>query len=174
MCVCAYLVAPFARLFQWYEWGIRLVQHSVPVFMHTRLLEIQKEIRTHSEQVIQLCDEAATLLNCSETEPELVFDDEKRTIKWEGSYVKLSKKQFVFIKTLWNGKNHTATLDEIEETVWYQTVPAKKMFLVKNTIFALVNRLRNSVIVAEFPYHIESVRIDSDVELSGYRLVFKQ
>jgi hypothetical protein len=51
-----------ARLIQWYEWEIRLVHHSVPIFMLPYILEILRQISVHSQETAKLCSEVTAIL----------------------------------------------------------------------------------------------------------------
>jgi len=151
------------------------VQRSVPVSVRT-VLEISHDIDYHSKELVKLSAEIASVLNNSGTKPELFFDEQKHTIRWRAvdyaggsGSIKLSKKQFALIKTLWNGEDQAATLDKIEEAVYSET----ESFVKKQTLLMLVSRARNSVIGSGFPYEIERIKNAETAELSGYQLVCK-
>jgi hypothetical protein len=51
-------------------------------------------------------------------ESKLIFNVSKRTVTCEGQAVKLGSKSFLFLKTIWDGTNHRADFDTIEQKVW--------------------------------------------------------
>ncbi|GHT24538.1 hypothetical protein FACS189419_09520 [Planctomycetales bacterium] len=104
-------------------------------------------------------------------EPELFFDEQNRTVRWNGGAVKLCRKQFSFIQALWNGAKHSEQLDVLEEYVWQDRHTNKQPFVRRHTIFALAARTRKNVNNVNFPYKIESIKNFSTLELQGYQLV---
>jgi DNA-binding response OmpR family regulator len=147
--------------------------------MHARLLEIHHKIEICLQEVFTLRSEEAAILEMiqqqnRETAFELSFDERGRTIRWTGGMLKLSRKQFSLIKTIWNNGKRTETLDEIELAIWHDAGTDEKPFIGKNTLFALISRLRNSVSAINFPYEIESVKDGFTGELQGYRLTLKE
>jgi len=131
-----------------------------------RLLEISQEIAT-------LRDEQEKILKSllPETMPELCFDDLRRRIYWGGGSVKLGKKSYIFVKTVWLGEDHRAEFADLEENVWMQN-SEKKMFVDRSTVAMLVRHTRKNLKEANFPYEIESIKNFSSQELEGFRLVF--
>jgi len=131
-----------------------------------RILEINRQIdnlRQEQERIVQ------SLL--PDVEPELFFDDLRRRIYWGGGSVKLGKKAYMFIKTIWFGENHRAEFAELEENVWTQHVETE-MFVARRTVSMLVRHTQNNLTEANFPYKIEALKNFSNQELEGYRLVF--
>ena len=131
-----------------------------------RLLEINQEIaalRQEQEKILQ------SLL--PDTMPELFFDDLRRRISWGGGSVKLGKKSYFFVKTVWLGENHQAEFADLEENVWIQNTE-KRMFVDRSTVAMLVRHTRKNLTEANFPYEIESIKNFSSQELEGFRLVF--
>lgn len=130
-----------------------------------RVLEISRQIdalRREQEQIIR------SLL--PESEPELFFDDMRRRIYWGGGSVKLGKKAYFFIKTVWLGENHRADFAELEENVWTQHVETE-MFVARRTVSMLVQYTQKNLTEANFPYRIETLKNFSNQELEGFRLV---
>ena len=130
-----------------------------------RLLEIGDQIdalRREQERITKslLCD----------TESELRFDDHRRRVYWAGGSVKLGKKSYLFVKTLWFGENHQAELAELEENIWTQR-SATEGFIARRTVSALVLHTQKNLTEAYFPYEIEAVKNFSSRELEGFRLV---
>ena len=130
-----------------------------------RLLEIRRQVetlRSEQERLLQ------SLL--PDEEPELSFADHKRRISWAGGSVKLGKKSYQFVKTIWLGENHQVEFSELEESVWKKQL-AEKMFVSLQTVSMLARHTQKNLIEANFPYEIESIKNDSSRELEGFRLV---
>jgi hypothetical protein len=117
----------------------------------------------------------------------LSFKDASQMIFWSSGSIHLSPKQYLLVKTIWNTNNRTATLDAIEENIWHlkeKDDDESVMFIPRHTIFELVNRTRNSMYRANFPYKIVSNIVKQTVkqndkhcerrELQGYSLVAKK
>ena len=132
-----------------------------------RLLEISRQVealQSEQERLLQ------SLL--PDGEPELSFADHKRRISWAGGSVKLGKKSYLFVKTIWLGKNHQVEFSEVEESVWKKQL-AEKMFISLQTVSMLARHTQKNLIEVNFPYEIESIKNDSSRELEGFRLVFQ-
>lgn len=84
---------------------------------------------------------------------------------------KLSRKQFLFIKTLWNSRNRTADIETIEAAVWKDAGTTARPFITKHTILTLVHRAHEQVRRSAFPYEIETLKVSATVEIQGYQLV---
>ena len=104
------------------------------------------------------------------TEPELFFDDERRRIYWNGGSVKLGKKAYLFIQTVWLAENHRADFTELEENVWEEQM-ATGMFVPRHTVSMLVRHAQKLLIEANFPYKIEPIKNFSTRELEGFQLI---
>ena len=132
-----------------------------------RLLEINQEmaaLRCEQEQILK------SLLTNSE--PELSFDDQRRRIYWEGGSVKLGKKSYLFVKTVWRGENHQAEFAELEENVWLRHAETEEMFVDRCTVSMLARHTQKNLNEAHFPYLIEPIKNFSGRELEGFRFVF--
>ena len=130
-----------------------------------RLLEISRQIeslRCEQERLLQSL--------FPNTEPELSFDDNRRRIGWRSGSVKLGKKSYRFVKTIWLGENHQVEFAELEENVWGQQLK-KKMFVPLSTVAMLVRHTQKNLTEAHFPYKIEPIKNFSSRELVGFRLV---
>ena len=130
-----------------------------------RLLEIGNQIdalRREQDRIVQ------SLL--PDTEPELFFNDHLRRIYWDGGSVKLGKKSYLFVKTVWFGKEHQAEFAELEENVWMQRAESKT-FVARRTVSTLVQHTQNNLTEVNFPYKIEALKNFSSRELEGFRLV---
>jgi len=132
-----------------------------------RILEISRQINS-------LCNEQERLIQSllPDGNLELYFDDNKYRISWGSGYVKLGKKFYLFVKTIWLGKNHQVEFSELEESVWNKQREEKgKMFISQQTIPMLVQDTQKKLEEANFPYEIESLKNNSSQELEGFRLV---
>ena len=132
-----------------------------------RILEISRQmesLRSEQERLIQ------SLL--PDGDLELYFDDHKRRISWASGSVKLGKKFYLFVKTIWLGKNHQVEFSELEASEWNKQREEKgKMFISQQTVSMLVQHTQENLAEAGFPYEIESLKNDSNQELEGFRLV---
>jgi len=132
-----------------------------------RLLEINHQIDILREEHGQILQ---SLL--SETKPELFFDDPRRQIHWGGGLIKLGKKSYLFVKTIWLGENHQAELTELEENVWTEHLETET-FVDRCTVSMLVRHVQKNLNEANFPYKIETVKNFLSKELEGFRLVLR-
>jgi len=130
-----------------------------------RLLEINQQIdvlRSEQERIVR------SLL--PDAKPELFFEDHRRRIYWGGGSVKLGKKSYLLVKTIWIGEDHHAEFAEVEENVWLQHADTK-MFVHRCAVAMLVRHTQKNLKEANFPYEIEAVKNFSSRELEGFRLV---
>ncbi|MDR1491904.1 MAG: hypothetical protein LBT05_04190 [Planctomycetaceae bacterium] len=79
--------------------------------------EIRQEIDLHVRQLVTLLAEEdqiirQTLPESQNAEIPLQFDDVKRTISWFGGSVRLAKKQYLLVKTLWQSKEHRVPISQ--------------------------------------------------------------
>jgi len=131
-----------------------------------RLIEISRQVealRSEQERLLQ------SLL--PDSEPELYFADHKRRISWASGSVKLGKKSYLFVKTIWLGENHQVEFAELEESVWKKQL-AEKIFISLQTVSMLARHTQKNLTEVNFPYEIETIKNDSSRELEGFRLVF--
>jgi DNA-binding response OmpR family regulator len=148
--------------------------------MHAQLLEIRNKIDFYLQKILKLRNEETEMLNIlyqqgdTISEPTLIFDETNRTIRWSGGLATVSSKQFALLKTLYNGHNHTANIDELEEAVWSIAGSMEKPFYDIHSLSMLVCRTRKKVILYDFPYKIECVKTISTQQLQGYRLVLNK
>ena len=140
--------------------------HSMTVDGYLRrLLEVNSQmdvLRRELERLVRLL--------LPDEKPELSFDDLLRRIYWSGGSVKLGKKSYSFIKTLWYGDGHQAEIAELEENVWAQQM-ATKAFVARRTVSMLVRHTQKNLTETDFPYKIEPVKNFSSQELEGFRLI---
>lgn len=102
--------------------------------------------------------------------PELHFDDTRRTISWQDHNIRLGRKSYLFIKTLWNDKKHRAGIERVERIVFKVGDGHRKAFLSGNTLRSFVNRLRTELQKQAFPYELKNSRKNSTQEIRGYFL----
>jgi len=132
-----------------------------------RLLEI-------SQQIVTLCKEQERLLQVflPDGKQVLSFVDHKRQISWAGGTVKLGKKSYQFVKTLWLGENNQVEFSELEKSVWEKQLEEKeKKPISPLTVSKLVQDTQENLVEANFPYEIETLKNESSQELEGFRLV---
>ena len=133
-----------------------------------RLLEISQEMADLQREQSQILQSLIP-----GTVPELFFDDQRRRIYWGGGSVKLGKKSYLFVKTVWLGEGHQAEFAELEENVWMRHAETE-MFVDRSTVAMLVRHTQKNLTEANFPYEIEGIKNFSSRELEGFRLVFRE
>jgi hypothetical protein len=160
--------------------------------MYQRLEEIQKEIKEYEQSIVKLrllidslSSEASSIIAsviAAEVSNliELYFETDRRTITWNGGSLKLGHKSWLFIKTLWEGGRHVASVEKIEKVVWGGKVRKKRLVKVgnrtikadtipRNTLNSFLLRLRVHL-RGVFPYKIISVKSRETREIAAYRL----
>ncbi|GHT41928.1 hypothetical protein FACS189443_4320 [Planctomycetales bacterium] len=87
--------------------------------MNRQLLEIDSKIERHARAILVLENKKRKLYQSSSSaqneEVPLNFDDVGRTIRWNRGSIRLSKKPYLFVKTLWNAPRHRAEIDTLEK-----------------------------------------------------------
>ncbi|MDR1492095.1 MAG: hypothetical protein LBT05_05185 [Planctomycetaceae bacterium] len=158
--------------------------------------EIRQEINHLLQRFATVLTEEDEILRQTLPESEIAevplqCDDAKKTISWFDSSLRLSRKQYLLIKTLWESENHKADLTEIEEIVWEKELQGK-IAIERHAILTLVSRVQTKLEQKSFPYQIEAhkikilggqekpVRIKSpnrrnytSIEISGYQLIVR-
>lgn len=133
-----------------------------------RLLELNQQMnilcRKQERMIQSLLPDAGPEL------PELSFDDHRRRIYWPGGSVKLGKKSYRFVKTIWLGEDHRAEFVELEEAVWLRE-PKTKTFVTRRTVSTLAQYAEKNLTEANFPYRIEVVKNFFSREIEGFSLV---
>jgi alpha-amylase/alpha-mannosidase (GH57 family) len=154
-------------------------------------MEIQKAIKEHKQVIFERCNLIDTLLSEVDsiisttilTSPEevlLQFEDDQRTVTWNGGRLKLGHKSWLFVKTLWDGNYHVASIEKIERIVWVRKNRKKRIVKVgkrkiktdtisRNTFNSFLQRLKHELRGA-FPYKIIPVKSRRTREIAGYRL----
>jgi DNA-binding response OmpR family regulator len=145
--------------------------------MNSRLFEIWSEIDSHLQQIHDLRVEEQTIIHalipiweCSDIP--LEFDDNAQTIRWYGGLIRLSKKPYLLLKTLWTGKNHRATITRVERRVW-NAGTRKRPFIERHTLCTLINRVQKTLKENRLPYKIKTLKTKKipTQEIKGYQLV---
>jgi DNA-binding response OmpR family regulator len=149
--------------------------------MNQRLSEIWNERETLLQRLSELQIEEWTIIQVSVAKAEfpvvrLEFNDVTQTISWQGHLLRLAKKSYLFIKTLWAAKRYRATISKIERHVW-KTKP-KKFFIERHAICTMINRTQKKLEEAAFPYKIRTLKTKikkgSKPQIKGWQLVCAQ
>jgi DNA-binding response OmpR family regulator len=149
--------------------------------MSQRLSEIWNEIDTLLQRISVLQIEERTIIQASVSDRELSvvqlnFHDATRTIYWHGHSVRLTKKSYLLVKTLWAAKQHRATISKIEGRVWKARI--KKYFIERHAICTLISRTQKKLAEAAFPYKIKTLKIKikkcSQPQIKGWKLICAQ
>jgi DNA-binding response OmpR family regulator len=142
--------------------------------MNPRFFEIESEIDSHVQAILNLRREKHTILQLSQpdkaNEVQIFFDTDCQTICWSEKSIRFSKKQYQLIKTLWTSDQHEALLDHIEEQLW-SVGTVKKPFIERHTIFTLIRRAQKKLKKCSFPYEIIPTKDPSTRENQGYKLI---
>ena len=142
---------------------------------NAELSDIRAEIDALIERIVELRVQEKSLIAPhfpEYAETTLRLDEARRTISWLGGSCKLSPKEFLFVKTLWNGKDHFAEWSVIEETVWAERFHKKVSapFVPKNTVKVFLLRLQTKLAQSHFPYIIVSVSGSRSQGTRGWQL----
>ncbi|GHT22419.1 hypothetical protein FACS189419_04940 [Planctomycetales bacterium] len=107
-----------------------------------------------------------------ETPPEvpLRFDDTLRTIQWRGGEVKLGRKKYLIVKTVWKSKKHRASINEIEEVVWGVGNEKFDMFVERKLMSATVAQLQKTLSKSNFPYQLRTIKDGYKHQIKGFLL----
>jgi hypothetical protein len=160
--------------------------------MYQRLKEIQLKIKEH-EQIISeqyssitaLLSEvdllvSSVILTTSPEDIELQFENDRRSISWNGGCLKLGHKSWLFVKALWDGRCHICSVEKIERVVWDSKTRKKRLVKVgdrtiktdtisRNTFNSFLQRLKNGL-CGKFPYKIVPVKSRQTLEITAYQL----
>ena len=146
---------------------------------NVELSDVRAEIDSLIERVVTLRVKENSLIarqipKCSETP--LRWNDAIRTISWFGGLCKLSPKEYLFVKTLWNGKDHYAEWSVIEEIVWAERFQknSSATFLSKNTVKVFLSRLQAKLEKLHFPYTIVPIAGTNNHGTSGWCLIITE
>jgi DNA-binding response OmpR family regulator len=146
--------------------------------MTRRLSEILNEIDTLLQRISELQIEERTIIQSSVSEEgfsvvPLNFNDKTRTIGWYGHSVRLTKKPYRLLKTLWTAKRHRATILKIESRVWKGEM--QKGFIERHAICTLISRTQKKLEEAACPYKIKTLKTKmkkgSKPQIKGWQLV---
>jgi hypothetical protein len=160
--------------------------------MYRQLERIQKELKERVQVISEqyslvgglLTEVDSIISNFMITIPSyevlLQFEDDQRTVTWNGGGVKLGHKSWLFVKSLWEGQHHTRSVEKIEQVVWDRRTRKKRLVKVgkrtikvdtvsRNTFNSFLYRLK-SELHGKFPYKIVPVKSRQTREIVGYRL----
>jgi DNA-binding response OmpR family regulator len=93
-------------------------------------------------------------------ENELVFDDKGHNIRWEEGEIHLSKKAFIFIRTI-AGKKSGGSIQEIERKVFDIDGTEERCFLMNRTLDTFLARFRKKLKKCNFPFDIVREKVKS-------------
>ena len=118
----------------------------------------------------------------------LQFDDKNQTVGWFDQSLKLGRKSYLFVKTLWNAPLHRKKTESLEQSVWksetqkqsrlikvrtkkgVRKVRVASRLLSQNTLKLFLFRLQNRLRSVRFPYKIVPVKNSRIGEIVGYKL----
>ena len=112
-----------------------------------RLFVLRQERATLLERLSDIDRQEFTIL--AEEKCSLTFNNDSRIIQWDNKCLKLSKKMFHILCTLYFAANHELSITDLEEAVWGE---AKH-----DTISVAISRLGTLLNDTGFPFLIESV-----------------
>jgi len=106
---------------------------------------------------------------------QLLFDDGKRTIRWEGGAVKLSKNRYQFVKVLYQSDGKQMVATKLEEQIWDE--------VGDKTLMQTFYDVRDILNEHKFPYMIDNIKKqqweevlnegDRTVKIDGTATVYK-
>ncbi|MDR2439756.1 MAG: hypothetical protein LBE12_10365 [Planctomycetaceae bacterium] len=176
---CCYVVAPFLHD---YSESFQTAATQTAM-MNQRLSEILNEIDRLVHQISELQTEGQTIIQTSSSNTKhlpvvlLNFNDAAQTIGWKGNLLRLAKKSYWLVKTLWMAKRHRATITKLESCVWKGT-PRKGCFIERHAICSMINRTRKKLEEVDFPYKIKTLKTKiknhAKPQIKGWQLVCAQ
>ncbi len=135
-----------------------------------RLLEIRRELEVHHHAIETLRTEEGRLLAAVMRlpGPELRFDADGKTVRWQTASVRVSKKAWRFLETLWKSPKRRARTNRLGRYVWNDEL------VRDNNISVFVTRLNETLRNAGCPYEIKSIRDRRTGRRIGFRLCMNQ
>jgi DNA-binding response OmpR family regulator len=150
--------------------------------MNQRLSEILNEIDLLIHRLSELQIEERTIIQASSSNVEipvvlLNFNDAAQTIIWNNSHLlRLARKSYLLVKTLWNSKRRRATIMKLENCVWKGKT--RKPFIERHAICSMINRTQKKLEAAAFPYKIRTLKTKiknhAKPQIKGWQLVCAQ
>jgi DNA-binding response OmpR family regulator len=149
--------------------------------MNQRLSEILNEIDVLIHRLSELQMEGRTIIQTSSSNEEfpvvqLDFNDSIQTIGWNGHLLRLARKSYLLVKTLWTAKRHRATITKLENCVWKGK--NRKHFIERHAICSMINRTQKKLEEAAFPYKIRALKTKiknrAKPQIKGWQLVCAQ
>jgi hypothetical protein len=107
---------------------------------------------------------------------ELTFIQEGRIIRWNGGELKLGEKKkqyWLILKTIYESKNHYASIAKLERKVWNFEPVEGNLFMDKFTIFMATKRVIDFFKENSFLYNISPIKSTQNQEVKGYKLSVK-
>ena len=131
-----------------------------------RLLVLRQERVTLLERLSDIDRQEFTIL--AKEKCPLTFNEDTRIIQWNNKCLKLGKKMFHILCTLYFAENHELLITDLEEAVWGE---AKH-----GTIKTAISRLDTLLNDTGFPFYVESTKNEGGdkIEISdrkGHRIV---
>jgi hypothetical protein len=107
-------------------------------------------------------------------EVDLIFDDAKRAILWQGKSYSFGQQKLVYrlVKMLWEGNSHGMEYGYVEDCLYGEE--NEYDFADRHRVCTLVCRTQKELAKADFPYQIETVKDESGHWISGWQLVYAQ
>ncbi|MDR2114770.1 MAG: hypothetical protein LBP87_00155 [Planctomycetaceae bacterium] len=135
------------------------------------LPEVRQQLNDAIQRIVELRSVENQLLDnrltpAEQLELDLRFDDTNQMIFWLGDSLKLNKKPYLLVKTLWQSSKHRAKLEILEKYVWKRS---EFNFVPITTIRSLVNRTNKILQKKNFPYRIRTMK-KNHREISGFFL----
>jgi DNA-binding response OmpR family regulator len=149
--------------------------------MNQRLSEILSEMGSLVHRLSELQTEGQTIVQTYSLDEEfpvvaLDFDDATQTIAWNGHLLRLAKKSYWLVKTLWTAKRQRATITKLEGCVWKGK--KRKVFIERHAICSMINRTQKKLEEAAFPYKIKTLKTKiknrAKPQIKGWQLVCAQ
>ena len=116
--------------------------------------DIDAEVQRNNEEIQKLAarnNELAEQKKALQEQAKVpVFDKDKRTVRWQGSTLKLSPQRFQILCTLYFAASRHMSITDLEEAVWGEA----KHGTIKSAISKLGTLLNDT----GFPFYIEGVK----------------
>ena len=134
--------------------------------MNTRLLEIQKEEQDLMTRLLALSREREEILTGTvRTDGALLtFEPKRRIIRWNGGDIRLGKKGYKFIESLYFAKKRRLKIPTLEYKVWGEKV------INRNTFRRFTHDLSTLLEKAKFPYRLIPAKSKERYERTEERL----
>jgi hypothetical protein len=104
---------------------------------------------------------------------ELTFIEVGKIIRWDGGQLVLGEKKkqsWLILKTIYESKNHYASISKLEVKVWKFKSTEKKPFMDKHILFNAVRKLFKAI-ENNFPCKIKKSKDSQTTQLKGLRII---